>query len=472
MVPQSFSAGEVLRGKYRVERVLGAGGMSIVLLARHLRLDQQVAIKVLNPDHLARPEAVRRFAREARAAARLRGEHVVRVLDVDESAAGAPFMVMEYLQGRDLREVLRAKGPLGVRVAVDYALQACEGLAEAHSLGIVHRDVKPANLFLTTGPGEKVLKLLDFGISKTAPAPQKPGATATGLVLGSPAYMSPEQLRSPAGVDARTDIWSLGVVLYELVSGARPFQGPSATSVMAQIAADQPLPLRALRPDAPAPLEQAVARCLAKRREDRYPDIAELARALAELTPTGKALAERVARFTAPRVTEDVTIPPQARRPLEADGDTTLPSSLGRRTAELSAEKPEPSLVPAPPPQPAPRPASPRRSWLLFAATVLAAGAMTGLAILWLRGQGPPADLVSQGAPPIPLAARTLDAVGEADAAQGLHVPVLPPGPDKTTSSEDAGVVVAKPSARPGRQARPDHSHPPPSADPTELPLK
>src|SRR5215472_10401929 len=167
MPAAAFREGEVLRGKYRVKRILGSGGMGVVVLARHLRLEQNVAIKMLSVESARKAGAVARFAREARAAARIVSNHVVRIVDVDESESGAPFIVMEYLEGKDLAQLLRAKGPLPVPRAVDYVLQACEGIAEAHALGIVHRDLKPANLFLAKRPGAApVVKLLDFGISK------------------------------------------------------------------------------------------------------------------------------------------------------------------------------------------------------------------------------------------------------------------------------------------------------------------
>jgi len=227
--------GEILAGKYRVERVLGWGGMGVVVAAHHLELDQRVALKFLSPQALASAEIVARFAREARAAVRIKSEHVARVTDVGQLDNGSPFMVMEYLDGVDLSGWLAQKGPLPAEQAVDFVLQACEALAEAHALGIVHRDLKPANLFcIRRADGNLSIKVLDFGISKvTAPgaSSSSPDMTGTTVIVGSPFYMSPEQMFSSRGVDARTDIWSLGVVLFELLTGALRFESIAELAV-------------------------------------------------------------------------------------------------------------------------------------------------------------------------------------------------------------------------------------------------
>ena len=216
--------GDVLAGKYRVERVLGAGGMGVVVAARHLQLDQLVALKFVLPSALDEASAAERFLREARAAVRLKSEHVAKVLDVGTLDTGAPYMVMEYLEGDTLAEVIQRDSPLPVDVACDYMIQACEAMAEAHSLGIIHRDIKPQNLFLTKGVGGKPLvKVLDFGISKMKQPEGAMNLTQTATVMGSPLYMAPEQMRSARNVDGRSDIWALGVVLYELPDQIAPF---------------------------------------------------------------------------------------------------------------------------------------------------------------------------------------------------------------------------------------------------------
>ncbi len=274
-------AGDVLAGKYRVDRVLGQGGMGVVVAATHKQLGHQVALKFLLPAALARAEFVARFLREAKAAVAIRSEHVARVLDVGELESGAPYMVMEYLQGHDLGEELRQRGALSIEPAVDYLLQACEALSEAHSMGLVHRDLKPANLFLTRrADGSPLIKVLDFGIAKFVDATSPEALTKTTAVMGSPLYMSPEQVRSSKSVDARSDVWSLGVVLQELLTGRPSFDAETVSGLMAMIAADAPTPLRERLPGAPEALQRVVSRCLEKRVDERMPSIAALAQAL------------------------------------------------------------------------------------------------------------------------------------------------------------------------------------------------
>jgi serine/threonine protein kinase len=276
--------GTVLAGKYRVDRVLGSGGMGMVVAAHHLGLDTRVAVKLLLPEMLEHKDVVARFAQEARASARITNEHVARVFDVGALENGAPYMVMEYLDGSDLGEWLRRDQRLPITQAVDFVLQACEGVAEAHGVGIVHRDLKPANLFcVQRSDGTHCIKVLDFGISKlsTGGAQSNFSMTATAAVMGTPYYMSPEQMESARDVDARTDIWSLGIILFELITGTRPFGGQTLPEVCFRIATHPAPRLRDQRPDAPSGLDAVLVRCLEKRRADRFPSIAELAAALA-----------------------------------------------------------------------------------------------------------------------------------------------------------------------------------------------
>ena len=276
--------GDVLAGKYRVERVLGAGGMGVVVAAHHLQLDQRVALKFLLPNALSSADAVGRFVREARAAVRITGEHVARVSDVGYLESGSPYIVMEYLEGLDLSAWLKQRGALPIQLAVDFVLQACEAIAEAHALGIVHRDLKPANLFcVQRADGQLSIKVLDFGISKvTTPGGEGHDMTRTSALMGSPFYMSPEQLQSSKSVDARSDIWSLGIILFELVSGRVPFAAQAVTELAIKIAMDPAPPAHAFRADVPLGLERVIATCLEKNRDKRYPTVGELAIALAD----------------------------------------------------------------------------------------------------------------------------------------------------------------------------------------------
>jgi eukaryotic-like serine/threonine-protein kinase len=288
--------GSVLLGKYRVDRVIGVGGMGAVIGARHLQLDERVAIKFLLPDMVKHDEVVQRFLREARAAIKIRSEHCVRVFDVGTLENGAPYMVMEFLEGQDLGAFESRQLP--VHDVVDWVLQASEALAEAHAMGIVHRDLKPANLFLTRrADGTASVKVLDFGISKQAASGADAGVTKTQAVLGSPRYMSPEQMRSTKDVDGRADIWALGAVIYELIAGAPPFDGETVTSLFAAILQDEPKPLSAWRPDVSPALAAAVRGCLEKDRNRRYASISHFATALAPFgSATAMASAERIGR--------------------------------------------------------------------------------------------------------------------------------------------------------------------------------
>jgi serine/threonine-protein kinase len=359
-VSSHATPGTLLAGKYRVLRVLGQGGMAVVVAAKHLQLRETVAVKLLHPHVLANPRSADRFLREARVTMRLRGEHVARIYDVGALEDGTPFVVMECLEGADLGALLRERGRFTAGEAVDCVLQACEAVAEAHALGVVHRDLKPANLFLTTRiDGSPCVKVLDFGISKTvvehpdeepassAQLPRRVGGfsgpfeetappsmpahppevamastlesgdrasrilgrgetsaysatapatiTLTHAFLGSPKYAAPEQLLCARDVDARVDVWALGVILHELVNGVPPFQGTTLEEISEAIVHGEPAPFVVKDP---ARLEALLAACLAKDRADRYASISALAEALEPLaTKEGRVSAERVVRM-------------------------------------------------------------------------------------------------------------------------------------------------------------------------------
>lgn len=291
--------GDVLAGKYRIEQVLGQGGMGLVVAATHVQLEERVAIKFLLPAALQSPEAVARFAREARAAVKIKSEHVARVIDVGTLETGCPYMVMEYLHGRDLGALVHQRGPLGIEESVEYVMQACEAIAEAHALGIVHRDLKPQNLFLShRADGSPCVKVLDFGISKMSSLTGSDMAmTKTTAVMGSPLYMSPEQMTSSRDVDARTDVWALGVILYELLTGRVPFLADTVPQLCAMILQSEPPPLRNFRPDAPEALQTVLLRCVDKNVATRYQNVAELASGLLPFAPrSGRTSAERIYR--------------------------------------------------------------------------------------------------------------------------------------------------------------------------------
>jgi serine/threonine protein kinase len=313
--------GDVIAAKYRIDKVAGEGGMGIVYAAEHLVLKQRVAVKVLLPDAASSEAVVERFAREARAAAKINSEYVARVLDAGSLTSGAPFLVMEYLEGCDLEELLELQQRLPVTEAVDYLLQALEGLAHAHAANIVHRDLKPANLFLACRPdGTNAIKLLDFGISKATRARPEDKRLTGHHVLGSPVYMSPEQLRNATDIDPRADIWSIGVVGYELLVGSPPFDGEGVGEIFAAILEKSPTPLSERNPKIPEELSNIIAKCLRRDANERWADAGELARALAPFGSDPQTpLVERAEQVLArARLMAVPQTPVEARRVVEA----------------------------------------------------------------------------------------------------------------------------------------------------------
>ncbi|MGO9835243.1 MAG: serine/threonine-protein kinase [Polyangiaceae bacterium] len=314
------AAGTVVAGKYRVEGPLGEGGMGVVVLATHVGLDQRVAIKFLLPESLKRKDSVERFFREAKVAAKVRSDYVARVHDVGKTDDGVPYIVMEYLEGSDLGSLIDRPGSLPIDEVCEIALQACEALAEVHAAGIVHRDLKPTNLFVTRrADGSPAVKLLDFGISKLSasayPSETDPALTATTAIMGSPSYMSPEQLKSTKEVDHRTDVWALGTVLYEAITGRPAFRGETLPQVCAMIAADDPVPPSTLRPGIPEELDLVVLRCLRKNPAERE-ELVDLSRVLAKLAPSrARASLERIeATLGAPSTASSPSTPESAAR--------------------------------------------------------------------------------------------------------------------------------------------------------------
>lgn len=310
-------AGSILDEKYRTERVLGQGGMGIVVLAHHLGLDEKVAVKLLNPGALSSPGAETRFLQEARIAAKLRSPYAVRILDVGrDRERGLPYIVMEYLEGHNLGE---PPAPMPISEAVDSIVETCAALAEAHRLGIVHRDIKPQNLFcMQNDSGDAQIKLLDFGISKSENSLSQ---TSTSHVLGTPSYMSPEQLRTTKSVDARSDIWSIGVTLHALLAGSPPWMGETSAVIAAKILRDAPPTLRDSLTGAPEPLERIILRCLEKDPSARYDDVG--------------ALAEELAPFGGPRSHRAIAIL-RSRQSLAGD-------SRNARSSSSNSESPKPS---------------------------------------------------------------------------------------------------------------------------------
>ena len=380
MIP--VAVGDVLAGKYRIDRILGAGGMGIVVAAEHLQLRQIVAIKFVLPDALGSSDALERFLREARAVVRLKSEHVARVIDVGALASGSPYMVMEFLSGLTLGALVDREPNVAVDSLVYYVIQACEALAEAHSLGIIHRDLKPENLFLTHSvSGAPLVKVLDFGVSKMESVTGTRGLTRTAALMGSPLYMAPEQMRSARDATAGSDIWGLGVVLYYLLSHSYPFDAESMPELCLKVTLESPIPLHVRRPDVPALLEDVIMRCLEKDPANRFANAAELASALEPFAPPEASAAVERARLIA-----------RGMHPHELSGTLEAPPGQpgGRSSRVHTPRSPTPR-------SPTPRSATPRsitadeqlelakqarrRRYLGVAVAVASAALVVGLAV-------------------------------------------------------------------------------------------
>jgi serine/threonine protein kinase len=387
--------GTVISGKYRVEHHIGEGAMGVVVAARHLELDELVAIKFIRPEMHALPDVFSRFAREAKASAHLNSEHVAKVLDVGVAPSSGPYMVMEYLEGSNLAVVLHQGGALSVRRATEYVMQVCEALALAHAASITHRDVKPENLFLTRRGDLEIIKVLDFGISKTQLVSRFLGGDGamreTASLMGTPLYMSPEQIRATHEVDHRTDIWSLGVVLFELLTGRPAFAGETVTQVCALVLESTPPRLPDHCPTAPEELGRVVERCLSKDPAHRYQSAAELAHALLPFAPSRARLhAERAQSVLRTRPSNLRSEPPAS----------TLP--VPRLEARANSDPGAPTVFGAEPSQRPGRPSHRTTAMALFVACFLLAGFFGTRALLSSNTQPLPAAAAVAPKPVVP----------------------------------------------------------------------
>ena len=437
--------GDLLAGKYRVERVLGIGGMGIVVAARHEQLDQRVAIKFVRDEALGNEEAVERFLREARSAVKLKSEHAAKVLDVGTLASGAPYMVMEYLEGSDLAAVLADRGPLPIEEAADYIVQACEAVAEAHAAGIVHRDIKPHNLFLARTVGESTrVKVLDFGVAKSLISSGGAGAlTQTRSMLGSPLYMSPEQMRSSRDVDARSDVWALGVVLFELLTQRWPYEAETMPELCLKVVTDPPQSLAELRPDAPPEMVAIVERCLAKDPAKRFANAAELAGALEPMVPVASRITVERARL-AMGATTGRNVLPVARGVLGSAPTivaTESPARTGPTPAAWDSGKKPPLTSDKP------------RSPAVWIGVGFAAAAVIGGAVLLFQ-RADPSPRPAQPPGPSTMAAAGAALPPPVTAPATASTPVAPvtttaTAPSVTASSSPASAPAASASAKP-----------------------
>jgi serine/threonine protein kinase len=475
-----LTAGTVVDGKYRIERVLGEGGMGVVVRAVNLRLGSPVALKFVQPRVLDNPIVVERFTREASAAARLTSEHVARVLDVGSLPGGAPYMVLEYLDGETLSDALERIGPMPVGDACSYLMQACDALSEAHSLGIVHRDLKLANLFLAARPnGKTVLKVLDFGILKLvgdAASSSDQELTRTSQVLGTPSYMAPEQLQSSRSVDARADIWSCGVCLFRLLADKLPFQADNIASLAVEVMTRDAPDLLALRPDVGPGLAAVVRRCLQRDPEGRFKTAAELSAALAPYATASSTISSSSSSSSS---SQDASGVPSITRPLR------LPTPLAATqpvTQSVSVLPPAPPAPPGAVREPLthagfgqtkvisiPPPSTRRWTGIAIIALVLGAGGLaTGLVIM----RRAPPNIPSAAASASPISSTTaVPATASPSEAPSTAPPAAESASATSTTSTSTSTSRAAASARgatkkPGGR-RPSTTAGSPASDPS-----
>lgn len=452
VMPFQMEPGQRFAGKYVVERVLGMGGMGVVIAALHEQLNQKVAIKLLSVPPGLQPEAVGRFINEARAAAALKSEHIARVVDVGIDELGRHYLVMEHLEGEDLGATLWRQGSFPISSSVGYVVQACEAIAEAHSLGIVHRDLKPENLFLThRKDGTPLIKVLDFGISKMigngGNQPDAPTMTSSHTLLGTPVYMSPEQVRGPGLIDGRADVWALGVILYELLTSRRPFQGETVADVIAAILTVSPAAPASILPEIPSQLSEVVMACLEKEHAARMANVGLLAERLRPWAPRwardAAARAARIAGASSPALDETGNFPVLAADP--APPAAAAAAILPRRTDAV------------------PGPSARTRRWpALGLAVVLGAALAFGIVTVSLkREHQPPSPAPSATNPGVPPTAVATPPAK--DPIQSTKPPELPaatasmPAAPEVPSS--AGLEASRTMAQPPPPRRSSHRH-------------
>ncbi len=347
--------GQLLAGKYRIEEKIDEGGMGCVYRATHILMEKRLAIKVLHPALAADDKIVARFTREAKAASRISHPHALTVTDFGESEQGVVFLVMEYLGGRTLKDIIRHDGPMPLSRVTEIVRQVSGALEAAHEQGVVHRDLKSDNIMLEETSGGDWTKVLDFGIAKILEAEDKPDAdlTAPNLIIGTPQYMSPEQCSQASDIDTRSDIYSLGIIVYEMLVGHVPFMGDSPTAIMMKHIQEPAPSILEERPELPAEVGRVVARALAKSPAERFQKAGELSNALA-LAATGAASAvtnavavdgsetDRIAATTAPN-----EVPRTTAVAMDAD-EVTVVSGASRFDREAAEEEMPPFVAPAP----------------------------------------------------------------------------------------------------------------------------
>ncbi len=461
--------GKLVGGKYRLEKPLARGGMGSVWLARHTELDAPVAVKFMVHELVGTPAAEARFKREAKAAAQLRSPHVVHIHDYGVED-GAPYMVMELLEGQDLAGEIARSGRLSVSRVATIVTQVAKALAMAHAAGIVHRDLKPSNLFLSRSGEDEIVKVLDFGVAKETMTTLVVDRTTSGVLIGSPQYMSPEQARGEH-VDLHSDLWSLGVVVYEAVTGAPPFDSTHLGALLAKINEASPAAPTSIAPDLPAAIDGFMARALARKPEERFPSAKALADALTRIAAaTGAATTMR-------QVAKPVVVVPAgvaAATPIARDA-ATMASGVAEPDA-VSTTMPERGI---------PKGEASSRPRRALVGAAIAIGISGVAATLWLGlGRGGTSDPGTPSATSSPPSAATplrspappvVEPVSTATATTSAPAsPASPAGTTTATGPASSGSPTAGPrsSATPVRTAAAGSSRPTGAPTTTVAPAK
>jgi serine/threonine protein kinase len=451
--------GDVIAGKYRLDKVAGEGGMGIVYAAEHLLLKQRVAVKVLLPEAARSEAVVERFSREAQTAARINSEHVARVLDAGSLPSGAPFLVMEYLEGCDLEELLELQRKLPVAEVVDYAIQACEALAHAHAIGVVHRDLKPANLYLACRPdGGNAIKIIDFGISKSTRSSPNQKKLTGHHVLGSPVYMPPEQLRNAKEIDGRADLWSLGVVVYEMLTGTTPFDADGVGEIFAAILGNDPVPLCERNPAVPKALSDVISKCLKRDVNERWQDAGELAKALLPFgTGTWNEVVVRIDSLLArARMMRSLSTPIETKLVVDAIAAAAerAKTTSGARSAPPPPSQPKPTVIDTTPDTTSTMSEASRfrsRKWPFFAGAAAVIAAVVVFGVIKTRASNDAstdaAKVATNDVPPPPATATT--------AAPATAPPTTSEPAAKSSTAPSASAAAKKAPTKPGTKARP-----------------
>ncbi len=463
---ERLSPGAVVNDKYRILSILGRGSMGIVAECEHLELRERVALKfLLTRGNVAGEDFRVRFTREAQLSAKLKGRHIARVVDVGVWLDSLPYMVMEYLDGTDLAQVLRDAGRLPLDVALDFAVQICEGVAEAHALGVVHRDLKPSNVFVTRqADGSDLIKILDFGVSKWDVPDRDDEGTQAGLVLGSPKYMAPEQMFAASTVDARADVWSIGAVLYQMIAGRPPFDFSTFAQTFAAMASDRvPSALTAQIPEVPPELERAIFRCFERVPDRRAQSVAELAGALLEAvrSPLAASIRTRVESILSSRSNREggagesssssrIRIAPHdAAAPVWLRGSAMETSSSVRMRTDAQPQEE------APPPKK-------RHRWAAVALALVGAASFAGFATPSILRTRAPAEPRADGPPAASSIHEAALAPSVDPAATGA------PGATPSSAAVDAApdTTAVDPRAT-GTRTAPLRAHAPPTPRPS-----